>query len=384
MAYAELHAHTNFSLLDGTSDPEKMVDTAAALGLRALAITDHDSVSGIIRFAAAAKKHEHFKAIIGVELTLTDQAHVVLLVKDVAGYENLCRLLTHSYARGGKDNPHVTFDELAAHTPGLIALSGCPNGELPRALASGGQQAALDVAARYRDAFGEDNYYVELGNHRLQVDHTRNAVLRAIAKELEIGCVATNDAHYHDTSRALLHHVVTCIRHGTTLVDAGTLLRGNDEYFLKSGAQMAHLFRNEIRLAAEEGRPELDPIRSTLDIAERCTFSLSQLRYDFPQPYIPEGESAFSFLVRMVEVGKQLFYPNADPRVDERIALELGIVQQMNLAGYLLVFKEVVDWSHAHPRLGTGVGTTPLPGAVSDRSAGAQLALRAVLFTGAE
>src|SRR5206468_2581890 len=110
----------------------------------------------------------------------------------------------------------------------------------------------------------------ELGNHRLQADRPRNAALRAIAKELHLGCVATNDVHYHDTGRALLHHVVTCIRHGVTLANAGTLLRGNDEYFLKSAAQMARLFQDEIAQAAEDGRPALDPIRSTIEIAERC------------------------------------------------------------------------------------------------------------------
>jgi error-prone DNA polymerase len=358
VAYAELHAHTNFSLLDGTSDPETMVDTAAALGLRALAITDHDSVSGIIRFAAAAKRHPKLKAIVGVELTLTEKSHVVLLVKNLTGYENLCKLLTRSYARGGKDDPHVTFDELAAHTDGLIALSGCPHGELPRALAAG-HSDALETAARYRDAFGPDNYYVELANHHLQPDKPRNAALRQIAKELQLGCAATNDAHYHDDSRALLHHVVTCIKHRTTLAAAGTLLRGNDEYSLKSAAQMVRLFGHEIRLAEEEGRPELDPIRSTLEIAERCAFTLRDLRYEYPAPILPDDESALSFLKRLVDAGRSIFYPHPTPEVEQRLKLELDIVEKMNLAGYLLVFKEVVDWSHQNEILCSIRGSAP-------------------------
>ncbi|MGI8424761.1 MAG: DNA polymerase III subunit alpha [Chloroflexota bacterium] len=357
--YAELHAHTNFSLLDGTSDPEIMVDTAATLGQRALAITDHDSVSGIIRFAAAAKKHETLKALIGVELTLEDDAHVVLLIKTFTGYENICKLLTHSYACGGKDNPHVTFDGLAAHASGLIALSGCPHGELPKSLAAGGHTAALETAARYRDAFGKDNYYVELSNHLLQSDPPRNAALRTVAKELGIGLVATNDAHYHDTSRALFHHVVTCIKHRTTLAAAGTLLRGNDEYYLKSPAQMARLFHREVALAKAEGRPELDPIRSTIEIAHRCEFNLKDLRYQFPKPYVPTGESDFSFLVRLVAAGKSIFYPSGGQGVKERLAHELEIVRQMNLAGYLLVFKEVVDWSHQQGILCSIRGSAP-------------------------
>ena len=363
MSYAELHAHTNFSLLDGASDPEAMVDQAAALGLRAIAITDHDSISGIVRFAVAAKR-KNLHAIIGAELTV-EKHHLTLLVQDLTGYHNLCRLLTLAYSHGGKDNPAVSFDDLAAHARGLVALSGCPQGELPRSLAqdrTAETSSALTVAARYRDAFTHDgrcSYYVELGNHLLQADGPRNAALRAVAKQLGLPCVVTNDAHYHDASRALLHHVVTCIRHGVTLDSAGSLLRGNDEYALKSPAQMARLFRQEVELAADEGRPELDPIRTTLEVAERCAFSLKDMRYEFPAPYVPNGESELSFLVRLVEAGKSLFYPTATPEVDARLNHELGIVRQMNLAGYLLVFKEVVDWSHQHGILCSIRGSAP-------------------------
>jgi error-prone DNA polymerase len=365
--YAELHAHTNFSLLDGSSSPEDMVSQAHSLGLHALAITDHNSIAGTVRFAAAAK-HANLKVIIGTELTLSDDSHVVVLVKDVTGYENLCQLLTLAYAHGTKDEPHVSFETLAAHAQGLIALSGCPQGELPRALSmlTYGNQAsqpafhtALAIAARYRDAFGIQNYYIELGNHQLQFDSLRNAALRTVAKDLGVGCVATNDAHYHDASRALLHHVVTCIRHRTTLEAAGTLLRGNDEYLLKSPGQMTHLFRREIALATEERRPELDPIRTSVEIAERCTFSFTDLRYDFPRPSVPSNEDEYSFLTRLVDAGKELFYPNAGKEVEDRLQHELDIVKEMNLAGYLLVFKEVVDWSHEKGILCSIRGSAP-------------------------
>ncbi|MDQ3702273.1 MAG: PHP domain-containing protein, partial [Chloroflexota bacterium] len=345
--YAELHAHTNFSLLDGTSDPETMVEQGAALGLRALAITDHDSISGIVRFATAAK-HHRVHAVIGVELTVaapSGDAHVVLLAQDLTGYRNICALLTAAYRQGGRDRPAVPFDTLARHGAGLVVLSGCPRGELARALRRGGHEAACAVAARYREAFGAGQYYVEVGHHALQADGPRNAGLRAVAKEMGVGLVATNDAHYHDSSRALLHHVVTCIRHRTTLEAAGSLLRGNDEYALRSPAQMARLFRAAVGQAAEEGRPELDPIRNSVVIAERCTFGLRDLQYAFPRPRIPSGESDSSFLKRLVDAGKGIFYPNASAVVQERLDHELAIVNQLGLAGYLLVFKEIVDWS---------------------------------------
>jgi DNA polymerase III alpha subunit len=394
--YAELHAHTNFSLLDGTSDPEAMVVQAASLGLKALAITDHDSISGIVRFASEAKRR-NVHAIIGVELTVQaprpagpppgagqpakgrrspagedDKAadrHVVLLAENLSGYQNICRLLTRSYERGGKDHPHVPFDVLAQHSAGLIALSACPNGELASGLWEGGHEAALGVAARYRDVFGSERYFVELGRHHLQSDGPRNAGLTEVARALGLRCVATNDAHYHDASRALLNHVVTCIRHGTTLQDAGPLLRGNDEYLLKSPAQMARLFRQEIQQAAAEGCPEFDPVRTAAEIADRCSFGLGDIQYQFPHPRIPGGETEYSFLCRVVDAGKQLFYPDATPEIEARLQHELDIVQQLDLAGYLLVFREIVDWSHEHGILCSIRGIAEIPTKIGNRAA---------------
>ncbi|NDE77528.1 MAG: PHP domain-containing protein, partial [Proteobacteria bacterium] len=253
MTYAELHAHTNFSLLDGSSSPEAMVGEASRLGLRALAITDHDTLSGIVRFGAAAET-AGLQAITGIELTIgngpysptqpgqgveaisatewrrstapvgdTDQgtSHLTLLAETLTGYRNLCTLLTEAYQCGGRDTPWVPFETLARHATGLIALSGCPQGELGQTLARHGPEAGMMVAARYREAFGKENYFIELHRHGLPGDGARNAGLQEVATRLGLGCVATQNAHYHDASRAQLHHVVTCIRHGTTLADAG-------------------------------------------------------------------------------------------------------------------------------------------------------------------
>ena len=394
MEYAELHAHTNFSFLDGASDPEAMAETAARLGLRALAITDHDSLSGIVRFGAGAQAHGVLP-ITGIELSVepppmrsvavarlsrVDQAtprvdvvlprlvlldgdgpapevaHLVLLAENLAGYRNLCALLTEAYRHGGLDAPRVPWDTLARHAGGLVALSGCEAGEVPRALARGGPEAAHAIAARYRDTFGRHGFAIELHHHGLPVDGPRNAALQGIASRLDLTCVATQDAHYHDASRARLHHVVTCIRHGTTLAEAGAILRPNDEYRLKSGAEMARRFREERARAAS---PAQDPVRATLAIAERCTFTLHDLRYEFPRPRLPNGESALSFLTRLVHAGKVVFYPDASEEVEARLAHELDIVDQLGLAGYLLVFKEIVDWSQSQGILVSMRGSAP-------------------------
>ena len=381
MEYAELHAHTNFSFLDGASDPEAMAETAARLGLRALAITDHDSLSGIVRFGAAAQAHG-IHPITGIELTveppgtpapglpgfdrvppgadggdpMPEVAHLTLLAEDLGGYRNLCALLTEAYRHGGLDAPRVPWEVLARHAGGLVALSGCADGEVPRALARGGPEAAFRVAARYREAFGRDRFAIELHRHGLPADGPRNAGLQAVAARLDLACVATQDAHYHDATRAMLHHVVTCIRHGTTLAEAGARLRPNDEYRLKSGAEMARRFRDE---CARAGSPARDPLRATLAIAERCAFTLHDLRYEFPRPRLPHGESALSFLTRLVEAGKTVFYPDASDEVGARLAHELDIVDQLGLAGYLLVFKEIVDWSQSQGILVSMRGSAP-------------------------
>lgn len=389
MTYAELHAHTNFSLLDGSSSPEAMVEEASRLGLRALAITDHDTLSGIVRFGAAAET-AGLQAITGIELTIgngpysptqpgqgvgaisatewgrstapvgdTDQgtSHLTLLAETLTGYRNLCTLLTEAYQCGGRDTPWVPFETLARHATGLIALSGCPQGELGQTLARHGPEAGMMVAARYREAFGKENYFIELHRHGLPGDGARNAGLREVATRLGLGCVATQNAHYHDASRAQLHHVVTCIRHGTTLADAGAHLRANDEYRLKSGAEMARLFRDECTRAGSD--PRRDPVRTTLAIAERCTFTLHDLVYEFPKPRLPNGESALSFLTRLVEAGKTVFYPDATAEVDARLRHELEIADQLGLSGYLLVFKEIVDWSQSQGILVSMRGSAP-------------------------
>ena len=198
--YAELHAHTNFSLLDGASSPEEMVEEAVICKLRALAITDHDSLSGVVRFAAAARRHD-LRAIVGVELTLDtppETAHVVLLAQNLAGYRNICALLSEACDRGARPPGGAVRPPRRRRRRPDRPLR-LPPGRAPRARAA--PDAAAVVARRYRDAFGADRYFVEVSHHALQADGPRNAGLRAVAAELGLGLVATNDAHYHDRKR---------------------------------------------------------------------------------------------------------------------------------------------------------------------------------------
>ena len=174
--YTELHCHSYYSFLDGVSSPEALAERARALGMRRLALTDHEGVYGLPRFASAAEQHG-LTAIYGAELTLTDGAHVLLLVRDLTGYRNLCRCISAAHLGRDKNDPRLAFEVLARHATGLIALSACEQGELHRALLAGGHEAACEVAGRYRDTFGADGYFVELHNHLRPEDARRNAAL---------------------------------------------------------------------------------------------------------------------------------------------------------------------------------------------------------------
>jgi error-prone DNA polymerase len=347
VSYAELHCHSNYSFLDGTSDPEDLVEQAHKLGLRAIALTDHDGIYGLVRFADHARKLG-MHAIVGAEVTLVDGAHLVLLVRNLTGYRNLSVLLSQAHFGGGKGNPRLPLALLADHHAGIIALSAGECGELARTLRADGENAAVQVAHRYRDLFGPDNYYVELQNHLRPEDGPRNASLAAVATRANLRCVATNNVHYATADRSLLHHVVTCIRHGMTLEQAGTRLRPNDEYHLKPPARLAWLMRDYP-----------DALATTVEIARRCHFTLSDLSYEFPHPTLPTSETALSYLTRLVDEGRQRYYPNPPDSLDARIEQELAVVEQLHLAGYLLTFRDVVDFCHREGILVSIRGSAP-------------------------
>ena len=294
--YTELHCHSYYSFLDGVSSPEALVKRARALGMRRLALTDHEGVYGLPRFASAAEQHG-LTAIYGAELTLTDGAHVLLLVRDLTGYRNLCRCISAAHLGRDKNDPRLAFEVLARHATGLIALSACEQGELHRALLAGGHEAACEVAGRYRDTFGADGYFVELHNHLRPEDARRNAALGRVAAAVDTPVAASNDVHYAADDRSLLHHVVTCIRHQTTLDAAGPLLRPNDEYRLKSPAEMAALFAETPAAIA-----------NTEAVAEQCGFHVRDLRYEFPTPDLPPGADPQGALEAAVAGGLERFY----------------------------------------------------------------------------
>ncbi|MGE3912760.1 MAG: DNA polymerase III subunit alpha, partial [Chloroflexota bacterium] len=399
-AYVELHCHSNFSFLAGVSDPETLVGRAIDLGLSAIALTDHHGLYGIVRFSADAKARAlrgepSIQIIVGAELLLEHGERIVLLVRDLTGYRNLCWLLDRAHRHnlapgdirnqpggplplarergdgkhfspspspggGGRgegashqgegastDEPQVALRDLADRTDGLIAL-------VRPATATEDTLAAR--LAEYQRYILSDDLFVEIQRHLVPGEDGHNARLRRAAEARGLRCVATNAVHYATKDRALLHDVVTSIRQRVPLEQAAQpdgarppLLFPNDERCLKSPEEMARLFREH---------PE--ELAATVEIAGRCAFSLADLHYEFPRPdIIPDGHDPYDTLVEAVWTGAQQYYGRITPKLQDRIVHELGIVKLLQLPGYLLVFKDVVDFCHRERILVSIRGSAP-------------------------
>ncbi|HEM62652.1 MAG TPA: PHP domain-containing protein, partial [Chloroflexi bacterium] len=231
--YVELHCHTNYSMLDGASHPEELLDRALELRMDRLAVTDHDGLYGAVRFYRGALERG-IKPIIGAELTLDGGFHLVLLVENDQGYSNLSRLISHAQLSHSKGEASLSWSALARHKEGLICLSGCSRGELASHLLARRPDQALRAAQRCLHLFGHGHFFVELQNHLLEHDRRLVASLVDLAEHLGVQYVATNDVHYARREGHRLHDVLTCIANHTTLDEAGSLLRANSEYYLKS------------------------------------------------------------------------------------------------------------------------------------------------------
>ena len=210
--YAELHCHTAYSLLDGASLPGEMVNRAARLDYRAIALADHDGLHGAMEFAQAAK-NAGIQSITGAELTLSDGSHLTLLVETASGYANLCRLITEAYMDNSRTEPFLTLEAIEARAEGLILLTGCQRSQLVRAVDAGRLAEARTLLFRYQESWGARNVFVELQNHLVQGDIRRVRTLARLAAERGLPCVATGNVHYHDPQLYRLQDVLVAINH---------------------------------------------------------------------------------------------------------------------------------------------------------------------------
>jgi error-prone DNA polymerase len=333
--YVELHCHSYYSLLDGASSPEALVEQAVALGCPALALTDHDGLYGAVRFWQAARERG-IKPIIGAEITLHDGGHLTLLTEDRRGYASLCRLLSAGQLAGQKGQPKFTVETLAAHAAGLICLSGCRQGAIASALLAGDAGRAHRTVGQLHDLFGPDRFWIELQRHFLPSDGRLVTALVDLARRLDVGLVATNNVHYAGRSGQRLHDLLTCIRGHATLPEAlaGGLLHPNSERCLKSPREMADLFAE---------LPEA--VSNSLCIAEQCEVSLDFGDQRLPAFIVPDGHTSVSYLRHLCEVGLRRRFDPVTPRTQAQLDHELVVIERAGLASYFLVVWDIVRFA---------------------------------------
>ena len=362
--FVHLHLHTEYSLLDGACRIEQLLDTAQARGDKAVAITDHGVMYGAVDFYKAAKKRG-IKPIIGCEVYVAQRSrfdrtreldgenrHLVLLCENNEGYQNLIHLVSLAWTEGFYSKPRVDMELLQKYHTGLIALSACLAGEIPRALSANDYPAAKEAALRYASIFGEDHFYLELQDHGLAEQKRVNPGILRISRETGIPLVVTNDCHYIRPEDSELHKVLLCIQTNHTLDEEGGLNFGSQEFYYKTEEQMRALFPEHPEAAD-----------NTVKIAERCNVTFEFGKTKLPRFDTPNGEDNVTYFREKCYAGLYAHYgENPAPEVKQRLEYELHTIEQMGYVNYYLIVHDFVR--HAKevgipvgPGRGSGAGS---------------------------
>ncbi len=331
MEYAELHCHSYYSFHDSASSLEELMVRAKELGYRAMAVTDHDNLCGAMQFAQLAKSLE-MHGITGAEVTLEGGYHLTLLAKDRTGYKNLCRLITAAQNSGERNDPALPLKLLPEHAEGLIALSGCPKGELAQLVAKSRLEEAKKLIKQYLEWFGVKNYYIELQQNLAFGDTARNITLLKLAKETGTRVVATGNVHYHKRERHRLQDCLVAVKNCKSLEETHRERRANSEYYLRPVEELESLFRD---------CPEA--LENTIEIAEQCTFDLTKdSNYIFPDYPTPEGYTPQTYLEKLCYEAAARRYGSITPQVKARLEEEFALIKKYSLAGFMLMYHEVI------------------------------------------
>ncbi|MCX2932500.1 error-prone DNA polymerase [Mycobacterium sp. CVI_P3] len=357
--YAELHTHSAYSFLDGASTPEELVEEASRLDLRAIALTDHDGLYGVVRFAEAAKEL-NMRTVFGAELSLGNTArtelpdppgpHLLVLARGPEGYRRLSRQLSAAHLAGGeKGKPRYDYDSLTEAAGGhWHILTGCRKGHVRQALSEGGPQAAAVALANLVDRFGHDRISIELACHGDPLDDERNAALAALAPRFGVGVVATTGAHFAEPSRGRLAMAMGAIRARQSLDEAAGWLAPLGGSHLRSGDEMAELFASH---------PEA--VSAAADLGEQCAFGLALIAPQLPPFDVPDGHTEDSWLRELVMVGAGRRYgprPSA-PEAYAQIERELDIIAALKFPGYFLVVHDITRFCRENDILCQGRGS---------------------------
>jgi DNA polymerase-3 subunit alpha len=361
--FVHLHVHSEYSLLDGAAQLEKLVQRAKDLHFPAIALTDHGNLFGAIDFYLAAQK-AGIKPIVGCELYVApagrrDRAsqdggyeganHLTVLVRNANGYKNLIKLVSKAYLEGFYYKPRVDKELLAAHADGLLVLSGCLNSEVSRLLAAGDEAKARHTAGWHQEVFGKDHYFMEVQSHGLEQQVKVTADTVRIAKAIGAPIAGTNDSHYLEAGHGRAHEALLCIQTGATLTDPNRWRFATQEFYVKSADEMRQVFQE---------LPEA--YANTLAVAERCNLTLEFGTFHLPRYEIPEGHTLNSYLEERAREGLRRRYgsPPGDA-VEARLAHELAVIEKMGFAGYFLVVWDFIHYARLHGiAVGPGRGSS--------------------------
>ena len=358
MSFVHLHVHTEYSLLDGFCRIDGLAKRVRELGQTAVAITDHGVMYGAVDFYRACKK-EGVKPIIGCEVYVApagrtrfqkvhefdaESRHLVLLCRDEEGYRNLSYMVSKAFVEGFYIKPRVDMDLLRSHSRGLIALSACLAGEIPKRLVNGSYDAARDYALEMRDIFGEDGFYLELQDHGIRDQAVVNAGLLRIHEETGIPLVCTNDCHYLAPEDAESHDVLLCIQTGKLLEDENRMRYEPRRFYLRSTEEMERIF------AQYPGALE-----NTEKIAAACNLEFTFGKYHLPEFAVPEGETAQTYIRRLCEAGFRERYKGEKPEYRRQLDYELDMIEKMGFTDYFLIVSDFVRFAREQ-RIPVGPG----------------------------
>ena len=346
MGFTHLHVHTEYSLLDGSSKITEIVKQAKALGMENLAITDHGAMYGVIDFYKECKA-QGVHPVIGCEVYVAERSrfqkegrsdaeyyHLVLLAETQQGYENLIKMVSLGFIEGFYYKPRIDLDLLRENHEGIIALSACLAGAVPRALIGSGYEKAKEVALEYAEIMGEGNFYLELQDHGIPEQAQVNQQLLRMSRETGLPLVATNDVHYTYKEDAAAHDILLCIQTGKKVDDQDRMRYEGGQFYLKSPEEMAELFPYAPQAIA-----------NTEEIARRCQVEFKFHELKLPAYDVPQGYDARGYLRMLCEKGLSERYAQETPELRERLEYELGVIEKMGYVDYFLIVWDFINYA---------------------------------------
>ena len=360
MAFTHLHVHTEYSLLDGSCKIKELIAKAKELGMDSMAITDHGVMYGVIDFYRAARE-VGIKPIIGCEIYVAPNSrfdreqtggedryyHLVLLAENDTGYHNLMKIVSKGFVDGFYYRPRVDKEVLREYHEGIIALSACLAGEVPRYITKGLYEEAKKRAKEYESIFGKGNFFLELQDHGISEQQRVNQELLRMSQETGIELVATNDIHYINAQDAIPHDILLCIQTGKKVSDENRMRYEGGQYYCKSEQQMQELFPYA-----------LQALENTHKIAQRCNVEIEFGVTKLPKFQVPEGYTSWEYLKKLCYEGLKRRYPNQQEQLKERLEYELDTIHSMGYVDYFLIVWDFIHFARKnHIMVGPGRGS---------------------------